>query len=138
MSVHDPRYHGYFECFNALEYYEAHEVLEDLWHEHRPHRPDASFYQGLIQVAGAFCHLKLHYDHPQHPKHSRRLRPSAKLFQLAAARLEAYPTHHHELDVATIISLCRTYRNHLEQAACTTNPWHPANAPQLNLITRLT
>src|SRR5262245_57748525 len=27
----DPRYTGYFTCFNARQYYEAHDVLEDLW-----------------------------------------------------------------------------------------------------------
>src|SRR5688500_13861280 len=27
----DPRYTGYFTCFNLGQYYEAHDVLEDLW-----------------------------------------------------------------------------------------------------------
>jgi predicted metal-dependent hydrolase len=27
----DPRYTGYFTCFNDAQYYEAHDVLEDLW-----------------------------------------------------------------------------------------------------------
>ena len=29
----DPRYLGYFTCFNAQQYYEAHDVLEKLWLE---------------------------------------------------------------------------------------------------------
>jgi hypothetical protein len=27
----DARYLGYFACFNEQQYYEAHDVLEDLW-----------------------------------------------------------------------------------------------------------
>ena len=28
---HDVRYAGYFELFNRGKFYEAHDVLEDLW-----------------------------------------------------------------------------------------------------------
>lgn len=30
-SVLHPCYQGYFTCFNAAQYYEAHDVLEHLW-----------------------------------------------------------------------------------------------------------
>ena len=29
----DPRYTGFFACFNERQYYEAHDILEDLWLE---------------------------------------------------------------------------------------------------------
>jgi len=43
------------ELFNRGEYWEAHEVWEDLWI--REETELKLFYQGLIQVAGAFHHL---------------------------------------------------------------------------------
>ncbi|MGF1450793.1 MAG: DUF309 domain-containing protein [Opitutales bacterium] len=132
-EIHDPRYLAYFETFNQRLYYEAHEVLEDLWHEHRPHRPDASFYQALIQVAGGFCHLKLHFEAPGHPVHQRRLRPSAKLFRLAATRLAAYPGVHRDFDCAAMIALCERQIQLLEQARFARNPWDPERAPRLIL-----
>ena len=30
-SALHPCYQGYFQCFNAQQYYEAHDVLEHLW-----------------------------------------------------------------------------------------------------------
>ena len=48
---------GWLECFNSGEFYEAHDVLEDLWLEERE-TLNANFYKGLIQLAGAFVHLK--------------------------------------------------------------------------------
>ena len=50
-------YLGYFVCFNRGLFYEAHEVLEELWLADR-HGPNGSFYKGLIQLAGAFVHLQ--------------------------------------------------------------------------------
>jgi hypothetical protein len=63
-------YLGYFECFNRAEYYEAHDVLEHLWLQQRDE--NHAFFKGLIQVAGAFVHLRKQYEHPTHPKHGRR------------------------------------------------------------------
>src|SRR5450631_3036445 len=76
----DPRYLGYFTCFNAGQYYEAHDLLEDLWLEHRSN-PESAFYKGLIQFAGAFVHLKKQHGSPLHPKHRDRLAPAARLFK---------------------------------------------------------
>src|SRR5262245_46194286 len=41
--------------FNAGDYFEAHEVWEDLWAE--AHGPERRFYQGLIQAAVGLCHF---------------------------------------------------------------------------------
>jgi hypothetical protein len=40
--------------FNAQEYFQAHEVWEELWLAAR--EPEKTFLQGLIQVAAAFHH----------------------------------------------------------------------------------
>ncbi len=47
-------YHEFIRLFNEGDYFEAHEVLEDLWVlEVDPLR---DFYKGLIQIAVALCH----------------------------------------------------------------------------------
>src|ERR1041385_3444222 len=48
----DAHYLGYFECFNRQLYFEAHDVLEELWLTDR-NGPNGAFYKGLIQLAGA-------------------------------------------------------------------------------------
>ena len=122
----DPRYTGFFTCFNAQRYYEAHDVLEDLWL--RTKGADRDFYQGLIQLAGAFVHLQKNFDHPEHPKHATRRLPAARLFLLAVKRLEPYRPVHLGLDVEAVVRLC------LRTAAdCAQHPWHPTRAPQLRL-----
>lgn len=50
----DPRFLAGVALFNAGEYFEAHEVWEDLWHERGP--ADRRFYQALIQAAVALYH----------------------------------------------------------------------------------
>ena len=52
----DRHYTGFFRCFNAQLYYEAHDVLEEVWLPIRG-QPQAKIYQGLIQTAGGFDHL---------------------------------------------------------------------------------
>ena len=42
------------ELFDAAEFFEAHEILEDVWRE--SNGPERLFLQGLIQVAVAFHH----------------------------------------------------------------------------------
>src|SRR5580700_9769542 len=97
----DPRYQGYFTCFNARQYYEAHDVLENLWLERRDEHH--LFFKGLIQLAGAFVHLQKQFVHP---KHGRRLRPAVRLFQLAAKNLAPFAPRHLQLDVAAVLRLC--------------------------------
>ena len=97
-------YRAYFHCFNAGDFYEAHDVLEHLWL--RCEDENRSFYQALIQLAGAFVHLRKHALHPEHPTHSRRLSPGARLFALADARLAAYPTVHLSLNLLEVSALC--------------------------------
>lgn len=117
----DPHYLGYFECFNLGLYFEAHDVLEELWLADRK-SPNYSFYKGLIQFAGAFVHLQKH-----------RLRPSAALFKLARTNLLKYPSHHEHLDVAGVLSLIGQWLVQLEENQFTVNPLGPANAPKLSL-----
>jgi predicted metal-dependent hydrolase len=118
---HDAHYLGYFDCFNRQLFYEAHDVLEDLW---LPDRRGANgdFYKGLIQLAGAFVHLQ-----------KNRLRPSAALFKLARTNLEKYPSVHEQLNLEAVQLLIAGWLFRLEKDEFTINPLTPTSIPQLAL-----
>jgi predicted metal-dependent hydrolase len=117
----DAHYLGYFDCFNRQLFYEAHEVLEDLWLQDK-HGPNGAFYKGLIQLAGAFVHLQ-----------KDRLRPAAALFKLALANLEKYPREHEHLNLAAVCQLIQKWLGSLEAAHFEKNPFTSGNAPKLAL-----
>ena len=56
MESHPELYLKGLELFNRGDYFEAHEVLEDLWRV--TEGPDRRFYQGLIQFAVVLHHLR--------------------------------------------------------------------------------
>jgi predicted metal-dependent hydrolase len=117
----DAHYLGYFDCFNRRLFYEAHDVLEDLWLADK-HGPNGNFYKGLIQLAGAFVHLQ-----------KNRLRPAAALFKLARANLEKYPRAHEHLNLKVVGDLIAKWLADLEAVQFETNPLTEKNAPQLVL-----
>ncbi len=121
----DPHYVGYFDCFNRGLFYEAHDVLEQLWLAER-RQPNDHFYKGLIQLAGAFVHLQ-----------KNRLKPSAALFKLAKANLEKFPSVHERLDVAVVLELINEWLGKLERSNFTANPLGPdqqLRQPRLSLL----
>ena len=122
----DAHYLGYFECFNRGLFYEAHDVLEELWLAHRGAASDA-FYKGLIQLAGAFVHLQKHTE--QRP----RLKPSAALLKLARANLASYSARHEHLDRDFVLRLIEDWLARLEAGAFAVNPLNEANHPRLPL-----
>ena len=128
----EPCYQGYFTCFNAGQYYEAHDVLEHLWLRCRD--GNALFYKGLIQIAGAFVHLQKQHLHPLHPKHGRRLRPAVRLFQLGAKNLAPFAPRHLDLDVAALLARCAQLAEEITAADYARNPWHPEHAPRVELM----
>jgi predicted metal-dependent hydrolase len=117
----DAHYLGYFECFNRQLYFEAHDVLEELWLAQRQ-GPNYAFYKGLIQLAGAFVHLK-----------KNRLRPAAALFKLADANLEKYPASHEQLRVDKVRFLIHDWQRRLEKGSFESNPLAPGHEPELKL-----
>jgi predicted metal-dependent hydrolase len=127
----DPRYIGYFTLFNAQKYYEAHDILEDLWLGETG--SNHLFFKGLIQLSGAFVHLQKQAARPDHPKDGRRLHPAARLFQLAIRNLEQFAPSHLRLDVLRAIALATDCAATIEASQFTKNPWEPAHAPQLQL-----
>ncbi len=100
----DAHYLGFFECFNRRLFYEAHEVLEELWLARRADA-DGAFYKGLIQLAGAFVHVQ-----------KGRPRPATALLKLAQMNLKQYPPFHHRLRVGTVLELIGEWLRELEDA----------------------
>lgn len=130
----NPFYRAFFRCWNEQRYYEAHDVLEQLWL--KTDSSDADFFKGLIQAAGAFVHLQKRFEHPLHAKHSRRLPPAARLFQLADKNLSSFAPRHHGLNVAALCQLLRAYADQIIASGYKTNPWSPDTAPKLTLDVR--
>lgn len=128
---YDPCYLAYFGCFNAQEYYEAHDVLEHLWLKGKDE--NYAFYKGLIQLAGAFVHLKKQWTRPEHPKDGRRMHPAVRLFRLAEKNLSAYRSVHLGLDLEKVIALIENQVTLIEASRFLVNPWHPDAAPTLGL-----
>jgi len=126
-----PYYRTYFQCWNEQRYYEAHDVLEQLWLN--TDTDDDDFFKGLIQAAGAFVHLQKHFENPTHAKHSRRLKPAVRLFLLAEKNLAPYLPFRHAFDVAALLDLLRNVREEITRSDFKINPWSPARAPKLKL-----
>lgn len=118
----DAHYLGFFECFNRGWFYEAHDVLEELWLPQRK-GPNGAFYKGLIQLAGAFVHLQ-----------KERLRPAAALFKLAGANLGQYSEVYEGLEISRAMELIDVWVRKLEMGEFRVNPLQPGNAPELRLI----
>ena len=118
----DAHYLGYFDCFNHQLFYEAHDVLEELWLADR-RGSNGDFFKGLIQLAGAFVHLQ-----------KERLRPSAALFKLAQANLQKYPARHEQLEVVAVLVLIQQWLGWLEGGEFKTNPLREQMMPRLELV----
>jgi hypothetical protein len=129
-----PFYHAYFRCWNEQRYYEAHDVLEQLWLN--TDSVDDNFFKGLIQAAGAFVHLQKNFEQPSHPKHSQRLRPAVRLLELAQKKLSSFAPRHHGLDVTAFCKVLRAHADQIITSDYKMNPWSPATAPKLRLTAR--
>ena len=114
----DAHYLGFFECFNRGFYFEAHDVLEELWLADR-NGGNYSFHKGLIQLAGAFVHLQ-----------KERLRPAGALLDLARDNLGKYPSRHDGIDLDNVLTMIADWRQALNQGGGG-NPLKERPAPQL-------
>jgi hypothetical protein len=118
----DAHYLGFFDCFNRQLFYEAHDVLEELWLADR-RGPNGDFYKGLIQLAGAFVHLQ-----------KERLRPAGALFQLTRGNLVKYAPVHERLEIAVVLKMVDQWHEWLETADFATNPLDSNQVPKLVLL----
>ena len=116
----DRYYAGYFGCFNRGLFYEAHEVLEQIWQEQRD-GPNGLFYKGLIKLAGACVHLA-----------KGRKGPAAALLRLARTNLERYPAAYERLDVRMVRVLIERWLEKLEAGGV--NPLVEEGRPKIELL----
>lgn len=88
--------HG-ISLLNQQHFFEAHEVLEDVWRD--APAPERKFLQGLIQVAVAFHH------------YSRGNRIGFRsLLERAIRNLSSYPAQHAGLDLAALLENLTEWR----------------------------
>jgi predicted metal-dependent hydrolase len=85
-TVYDPRYLAGIVLFNQGDYFEAHEVWEELWMDSTG--PDKRFYQGLIQAAVGLCHFC-----------NGNVRGAVKLYHSSRDYMDRYAPQYLGLDV---------------------------------------
>lgn len=115
----DAHYLAFFDCFNKGQYFEAHEVLEEIWLPQRE-MANGRFFKGLIQLSGAFVHLQ-----------KGRLRPAGALLELARANLERYSPWHERLDVKGVLGLISEWRSQLDDGDFVVNPLDLKARPEI-------
>jgi predicted metal-dependent hydrolase len=86
-----PLYLRGIEAFNACDYYESHEIWEELWTEYRG--PSRRFYQGLIQSAVALYHFG-----------NGNIRGARKLHGSVHGYLDPYVPRHLGLDLTAFLA----------------------------------
>jgi predicted metal-dependent hydrolase len=84
---YDPRYLAGILFFNRRDFFEAHEVWEDLWHE--TSGPERRFIQALIQAAVALFHFG-----------NGNVRGAARLYRSSLDYMKPYFPAYLGLDVA--------------------------------------
>lgn len=82
------------------DYFECHEVLEELWIEEGRNL----LYQGLLQVAVGLYHHR-----------NNNVSGATKLFNAAIEKLERYPVHSLGIDLAKLLDDSRMYVSKLLQ-----------------------
>jgi uncharacterized protein len=87
--------------FNAQEYFEAHEVWEELWLAAQ--EPEKTFLQGLIQVAAAFHH------------HARQnARGARSLLAAGIAKLQGFTDHHRGIALSDLRREAKSWLERIE------------------------
>ncbi len=86
MSDYPEKYLEGIRLFNEEDFFECHEVLEDLWQETLG--AEKKFYQGLIQAAVALFHFG-----------NENLGGARKLYQAAREKLDPYRPVYQGIDV---------------------------------------
>ncbi|WP_044642182.1 DUF309 domain-containing protein [Risungbinella massiliensis] len=84
-----PLYLQFFRNYHQEEYWEAHEVLEELWQTQR----DNDFYHGLIQIAAIMHQLR-----------RGKVRGARKLATTARGYLRPYAPYREGVDLAQVLS----------------------------------
>jgi len=84
--------------FNAQEYFDCHETLEELWKDYKEH--DREAIQGIIQIAVGFYHLK-----------RGNQAGTLKLFERGGARVERFAPTWQGLDMTDVLQEVNRLKN---------------------------
>jgi hypothetical protein len=85
-----PKLKDAIALFNQREYFQCHEVLEEVWHEAA--EEDKAFFEGLIRLATGL-HLRFNRRAPQ---------GAINLLTQGLMRIENYRPTHYSIDVARL------------------------------------
>lgn len=117
----DTRYWKGIERFNEKDFFEAHEILEDLWHEYR--ESDRPYLQALIQVSAGLYHAD-----------AGNLRGARSQLSKGLRKLATYPVTYKGVDVQSLaseIAVCLTAIGELEKRK---SPYPPLSFfPQIKI-----
>lgn len=109
-----------FVLFNERHFFEAHEVLEDVWHRERGE--PRLFLQGLIQVCAGFHHFQ-----------NGNPRGAAELLQRGTDKLRKYPGQYLGLDAARLIAEVDACRGRIERMRDGSEPEGALDFPTIPL-----
>jgi predicted metal-dependent hydrolase len=105
-EAYDPRYLGGILFFNDRDFFEAHEVWEDLWLNTAG--PERKFFQGLIQAAVALYHFG-----------NSNLRGALKLYHSSRDYLKTFEPAYLGLD---LLGFAKQMERCFAEALATTEP----------------
>ncbi len=106
--------------FNERHFFEAHEVLEDVWH--REHGEPRLFLQGLIQICAGFHHFQNGND-----------RGAAELLQRGSDKMRRYPRQYLNLDAGRLLEAVDACRGRIERMRDGVEPEGPIEFPTIPL-----
>ncbi|WP_232696829.1 DUF309 domain-containing protein [Brevibacillus daliensis] len=86
---HPQQYLDFFQKFNEHEFYECHDLLEEIWMEQKQNK----FLQGLLQMAVGLYHLEY-----------GNIKGARWMFQNAQKYLKAYAPFYWDLDVEDVLN----------------------------------
>ncbi len=116
----DDRFREGIRLFNAGDFFEAHEVLEEVWLEVRGESRD--FYRGLIQLAVAYHHGS-----------ERNFRGCLALFERGPKLLQPYRPWFLGVDLEAVLEQVEADRAYVERVAAGEAAWEGLRPPQILL-----
>jgi len=106
--------------FNERHFFEAHEVLEEVWH--REHGEPRLFLQGLIQICAGFHHFQ-----------NGNPRGAAELLQRGSEKMRRYPARYLGLDAARLLDEVDACRGRIERMRDGAEPERSVDFPTIPL-----
>ena len=123
MTEHDPAkgldpIEEGVRLFNQEYFFEAHEVLEDVWH--KEHGEPRLFLQGLIQICAAYHHFQ-----------NGNLIGAATLLQRGVDKMRPYPDRYLDIDVRELLARVDEDRARIERMRDGTAAEGPIDFPRI-------